>query len=192
MDRLEQLRRALRSGRDANLSRLEGGVLDLPEIRAMVECDHGTCCRGIHLEGSVWAHTMLAYRHLPEDASLRLRLAVLLHDVGKPPTKAPHKSGRGYCYYSHDKVGAEMVPSVLERLGVTDSRLIDDVAWLVRQHMRVRGVLEMRPSKREALYSHPLFEDLLVVLRCDDLGAIPARPSFGPIEEDYRRWKASR
>ena len=62
----------------------------------------------------------------PGDALLRL--AALLHDVGKPRTKdGPH-------FYRHEIVGAEMARAMLERFRFSNE-VVDASKRLVRQHM---------------------------------------------------------
>lgn len=61
-------------------------------------------------------------------AKLKLRLAALFHDVGKPRTKdGPH-------FYRHELVGEAMTKAVLERLRFP-FEVARDVAHLVRHHM---------------------------------------------------------
>ena len=102
----------------------EHGVLALvwPEI-----------LEGVGIVQNEW-HAYDVYRHnlVTLDAvppgDLILRLAALLHDVGKPRTKdGPH-------FYRHEFVGAEMVPAMLERIRVPH-QTIETVTHLVRQHM---------------------------------------------------------
>ena len=75
----------------------------------------------------VWRHS-LATIDATQPGDLTLRLAALLHDVGKPRTKAgPH-------FYGHEIVGAEMARAMLERFRFpTDT--IQTTEHLVRQHM---------------------------------------------------------
>ena len=61
-----------------------------------------------------------------------VRLAALLHDVGKPQTKdGPH-------FYRHEIVGAEIARALLGRLRFSADE-IDLVTGLVRQHMYATG-----------------------------------------------------
>ncbi len=83
----------------------------------------------------VWEHTLLALDGLPPDAPLPLRLATLLHDVGKPATKGVGDDGRVH-FYGHQDVGAETARRFLGRLKFSN----DDIAAvtrLVAQHMRI-------------------------------------------------------
>jgi len=75
----------------------------------------------------VWNHLMATVDATPPGDAL-LRLAALLHDVGKPRTKeGPH-------FYRHEIVGAEMARSMLERFRFSNDT-VDRVERLVRQHM---------------------------------------------------------
>lgn len=88
---------------------------------------------GLGVDQNEW-HAYDVYRHTlatldatpPGDAVLRL--AALLHDVGKPRTKdGPH-------FYRHELVGGEMSELMLGRLRFSNDT-IAGVAHLVRQHM---------------------------------------------------------
>lgn len=88
---------------------------------------------GVGVDQNEW-HAYDVYRHnlVTLDATppgdLVLRLAALLHDVGKPRTKdGPH-------FYRHEHVGADMVPAMLARLRLS-TETVTTVARLVRQHM---------------------------------------------------------
>jgi tRNA nucleotidyltransferase (CCA-adding enzyme) len=94
---------------------------------------------GIEVDQNDW-HAYDVYRHnlatmdaAPRD-DVTLRLAALLHDVGKPRTTAPRPDGRGNTFYQHEHVGAEMVGPMLARLRLPNET-VDTVAHLVRQHM---------------------------------------------------------
>jgi tRNA nucleotidyltransferase (CCA-adding enzyme) len=74
----------------------------------------------------LWDHTVRTV-----DASANqtiVRLAALLHDIGKPATAAD-----GH-FYHHDVVGAELAEALLDRLHVSTSTRTQ-VVHLVRQHM---------------------------------------------------------
>jgi poly(A) polymerase/tRNA nucleotidyltransferase (CCA-adding enzyme) len=75
----------------------------------------------------LWAHTLRSVDAAPADRPT-VRLAALLHDIGKPSTAA---DGR---FVGHDRVGARMARAVLARLRYGKSEQ-DRVAFLVDQHM---------------------------------------------------------
>jgi putative nucleotidyltransferase with HDIG domain len=75
----------------------------------------------------VYRHSLVTLDAIP-NSDLILRLAALLHDVGKPRTKeGPH-------FYRHEHVGADLVPAMLGRLRLPHV-VVATVAHLVRQHM---------------------------------------------------------
>ena len=75
----------------------------------------------------VWNHAMATVDAAPL-GNATLRLAALLHDVGKPRTKqGPH-------FYRHEIVGAEMTRSMLAKLRFSNEA-VEKTELLVRQHM---------------------------------------------------------
>ncbi len=77
----------------------------------------------------VWNHGLATLDATPP-GGLALRLAALLHDIGKPRTK------QGSHFYRHETVGAEMADAMLRRLRFSND-LIEVTEHLVRQHMYV-------------------------------------------------------
>jgi tRNA nucleotidyltransferase (CCA-adding enzyme) len=75
----------------------------------------------------LWDHTLRTVDAVPPTNPV-VRLAALLHDIGKPATAAD-----GH-FYGHERVGAEQAQALLERLRFPRS-VIDRVVTLVRQHM---------------------------------------------------------
>ncbi len=75
---------------------------------------------------TVYYHALRSCDEAPPD--LVLRLAALLHDIGKPRTKSgPH-------FYRHEHVGEEMAKMMLTRLRFS-GEVIERVTRLVRHHM---------------------------------------------------------
>jgi poly(A) polymerase len=124
----------------------------------------------------VWDHTLLAMRHLPENASLAVRMALLLHDVGKPATRS--EDDRGIHFYEHQSVGAEMAYEMLRRLKYPNE-FIREVCDLVQLHMRLG---EYRPEwsdsavKRIIRAVHPHSEMLFLIGECDISAMNPEAP----------------
>ncbi|HEY6235556.1 MAG TPA: HD domain-containing protein [Candidatus Elarobacter sp.] len=94
---------------------------------------------GLEVDQNDW-HAYDVYRHnlatldAAPPGDVTLRLAALLHDVGKPRTAAPRPDGRGNTFYQHEQIGAEMVPPMLARLRLPNDT-VETVAHLVRHHM---------------------------------------------------------
>jgi putative nucleotidyltransferase with HDIG domain len=75
----------------------------------------------------LWDHVMRSVDAAVEDPP-HIRLAALLHDIGKPATMA---DGR---FVGHETVGADMAQALLERWRWPTAER-ERVAWLIRQHM---------------------------------------------------------
>jgi tRNA nucleotidyltransferase (CCA-adding enzyme) len=80
----------------------------------------------------VFEHT-LDVIELCEDDKL-LKLAALFHDIGKPPSLTIDEDGRRH-FYLHEKIGAEMMPSIGKSIRLPND-LTKDIQTLVLTHMR--------------------------------------------------------
>lgn len=79
-------------------------------------------------------------RHPDAAPDVPLRLAALLHDIGKPATRKL-ESGGGVTFHHHDAVGARLARKRLQALRF-DSDTISAVTHLVDQHLRFFGYSE--------------------------------------------------
>lgn len=122
-----------------------------------------------HPEGDVFVHTRLMLSLLPEQASLPLVLAVLLHDIAKPATFTRDANGR-IRFNGHDKLGAEMSETLLRRLKFPND-VIEPVTGMVERHMTFKDVPRMRRSTLRRLMARPTFADELELHRVDCLGS---------------------
>jgi poly(A) polymerase len=145
----------------------DSGLLQqvLPEVAAFKGVEQPA---EFHPEGDVFTHVKLMLDSLPANPSVTLALAILLHDVGKPPTfeRAPDRIR----FHEHDKVGAVMTEAILRRLRFSNEE-IDRVVTCVAEHMRFRHVQEMRASKVKALLARETFADELELHRLDCLSS---------------------
>ncbi len=93
---------------------------------------------GVDMEQNKW-HAFTVWRHAMEclDACSGdpiLRIAALLHDVGKPRTRAFSDKTQDYTFYDHDKVGAEIADPICTRLRFSNDERARIVS-LVRHHL---------------------------------------------------------
>jgi len=119
-----------------------------------------------HPEGDVFTHTLLMFELAEKPMPPLLALAVLLHDVGKPPcADASFQDGR-ICFPSHEAVGAGIAENVLRRLRFSND-VVDAVSALVREHMRIKDAPNMRKARLVRLVADPLFPIHLELHRLD-------------------------
>ncbi|HEX8933527.1 MAG TPA: CCA tRNA nucleotidyltransferase [Pseudonocardiaceae bacterium] len=108
----------------------------LPEVPAMrLEIDEH------HQHKDVYTHSLTVLDQAIAleggEPDLVLRLAALLHDIGKPATRR-HEPGGGVSFHHHEVVGAKMTRKRLRALRYP-KQIIDDVAALVFLHLRFHG-----------------------------------------------------
>jgi poly(A) polymerase len=99
-----------------------------------------------HHHKDVYEHTLkvleqaidLETKHEPElPNDLILRLAALLHDIGKPKTRKFESDGR-VSFHHHEVVGARMTKKRMKALRFSNEQ-IEEVATLVELHLRFHG-----------------------------------------------------
>lgn len=98
----------------------------IPELTPMVGFEQ----HNVHHCYDVYTHTAVAVDHVPPE--LKLRLAMLFHDIGKPATFSMGEDGQGH-FYGHPKVSAALAEQILVRLRAP-KRLREAVVRLVRVH----------------------------------------------------------
>jgi len=89
----------------------------------------------------VYAHTLTVLEQAialePAGPDLVLRLAALLHDIGKPKTRSIEADGK-VSFHHHEVVGADMTRKRLTELRFP-GEIVDDVSRLVELHLRFHG-----------------------------------------------------
>lgn len=135
----------------------------LPEVKAFQGVQQPP---QYHPEGDVWTHVLMMLEQLRRP-SHTLAWAVLLHDVGKPPTFRVADRIR---FDGHAEVGAVMARKRLSQLKASNEE-IEQVAALVANHMRFKDVQQMRVSTLKRFLCLPHFDEHLELHRLDCLAS---------------------
>lgn len=156
----------------------------LPEIRESIGCDQNQ------------AHAFDVYEHLlrtlqaaaDKGFSLELRLAALLHDIGKPASRQWSKEKNDWTFHGHEVIGARMAKTICTRLKV-DTETSAFVQKMVRLHMFFSDpdqVTLAAVRRTIARVGQEHIEDLLNLRICDRIGT--GRPKEQPFR--FRKYKA--
>lgn len=137
----------------------------LPPVVAMRGLFQG---KPVQPEGDLWEHTLLVLKLLPRDSSFPLAFAALLHDVGKPPTKAVH-NGRS-SFHNHEQVGRDISETLCRRLKLSNAER-ERVVWLVEYHQYLGEAKRLREAKLKRILARPGINDLLALHRADALAS---------------------
>jgi len=152
---------------------VQAGVADevLPEVsRLRMEADEH------HRHKDVYQHSLTVLRQAIElepqyglDGDLVLRLAALLHDIGKPKTRSLLPGGR-VAFHHHEMEGAKMTKRRLAALRFPNE-VVHDVSRLVELHLRFHGYGEGEWTdsavRRYVRDAGPLLSRLHVLTRAD-------------------------
>jgi tRNA nucleotidyltransferase (CCA-adding enzyme) len=90
------------------------------------------CAQNRYHAFDVWGHAMACLDAAP--VAPVLRVAALLHDVGKPRSRAFSDKTSDYTFYEHERIGAEMVEPLLSRLRFSNEER-SRITALVRHHL---------------------------------------------------------
>jgi poly(A) polymerase/tRNA nucleotidyltransferase (CCA-adding enzyme) len=121
---------------------------------------------------TVWEHNVLALEYAAKkNYSFEIRIASLLHDVGKP--RAKKGEGVESTFYQHEYVGASMTKKILENLKFSKN-IVDYVTHLVRYHLFYYNVGEVTDAgvrRFLARVGPQNVDDLLKVREADRIGS---------------------
>jgi tRNA nucleotidyltransferase (CCA-adding enzyme) len=142
-------------------------TITAPELMESVGCEQNR----FH-SYDVWGHSLACLDACP--ASPVLRMAGLLHDVGKPRSREFNDKTRDYTFYNHERIGADMAKPMLERLKFSNVER-DHIVGLVRHHLICYDEDWSDAAVRRWLrrVTPELAEDLYSLGRADALGKGP-------------------
>lgn len=129
-----------------------------------------------HHKYNVWEHNLKALKYaVDENCSAEVRLASLLHDVGKPRSK--RGEGPDATFYGHQIISARMTAQALDRLKFPKAQA-EKIIKLVRWHMFYYNVGEVTESSVRRLVANigrENVEDLIKLREADRIGSDVAK-----------------
>ncbi len=128
-----------------------------------------------------YKHAIYSLRYaVKKEFSFHVRMAALLHDIGKPKSK--HGEGEEATFHNHEVIGAKMTRNILNRLKFKKEDR-EKITLLVRYHLFYYNVGEVSESSIRRLLrkvGKENIEELLEVRMADRIG------SGVPKAEPYR------
>lgn len=130
----------------------------IPELKA----EDGFNQKHPHHCFDVWGHTMEALKRSKPD--LQIRIALLLHDIGKPYSY--QEDGNIRHFIGHPQKSAEISKQVLQRLGYSKEE-VDDICYLINNHDTLININRINKNNLE------LTKKLLYIQYCDAYAHAP-------------------
>jgi poly(A) polymerase len=114
-----------------------------------------------------------------------LRLGALLHDAGKPATRAVTDDGR-ILFWGHDRVGADIARTFARRMHAS-AILADFMAAVAQHHLRLGFLVHERPLPRKHVYRYlracePVEVEVTVLSVADRLATMGPRTKGKAVE----------
>lgn len=130
----------------------------IPEIKPMIKFQH----KHPHHHLDVWNHTLLALSISPKE--LEIRLALLLHDIGKPHS---YQDKEVRHFKGHPKVSSQMSKNILKRLNFNEYE-ISELCYLIEKH-------DTRISDKDIIENNTLAIKRFKIQICDALAHNPKK-----------------
>ena len=188
----------------------ESGVLEVlfPEIGPMKGCTQNSFhsrdvwehsmqvlenCEWIieHLDSLFEKHAVEMREYLEQKDRLAwLKLAGLLHDMGKPSTRDVNNENGRITFYGHDKTGATMIDQVASRLRLSRESA-DFLETLIAEHLHVLNLSspDIRPGTRTKWFRK--FKDVslaIIILGMADVKGTLGEDYPEEMREAHLRW----
>lgn len=151
----------------------------IPELSS---CDNFEQKSKYHVH-DIYTHTVLSVANIK--SNLKLRLAMLLHDVAKPLCFKIDEDGVGH-FPSHAKLGADIANTILKRLKF-EREVIDYVTLLVKSHDIPITSEECLLLRRLNQFGEKTLRDLILIKRADNLAksdiVLPRQKEFDEVDK---------
>lgn len=156
----------------------------MPELEEGIGCDQNQA----H-SFDVFEHSLRSLQHgADKDYSFEVRLAALLHDVGKPASRRFDQTKNDYTFHGHEVIGTRMTRKIMARLKFPKdtARVVEK---LVRWHMFFADPDEITLSAVRRMIRNvgtDHIQELLELRTCDRIGT--GRPKEQPFR--FRKYKS--
>ena len=137
----------------------------LPEFDRMMETAQNTPYHSY----SVGNHTLAVLENVPPIPALRV--AALLHDVGKPDCRKTDQNGRDH-FFGHAGKGAELAKVILKRLKF-DNETLRAAEKLIRHHSDAIEPTGKQARRMLHRVGEDIFPLLLLLMEGDNMGKTP-------------------
>lgn len=128
-----------------------------------------------HPEGNVDIHNRIVYNRAVAHGDINLILSAFFHDLGKVDTTKPNKHG-SFSAHGHENVSAKLAMKYKDwiesfQFGAqhADGGEVHDI---VKDHMRIKHMPDMREIKQEAMRQLPHFDKLNIFTKFDSMSTL--------------------
>ena len=139
----------------------------IPELKAEKGCEQ-------HHERhiyDVWNHTCVAVENSPNNEDIRL--AVLLHDIGKPSCKTTDESGVDH-FYGHGEAGSKIAFNILSKFK-TSNKIRDKITNLIYYHDFTPDTISKKTYRKYiSRFGEEFVKDLFDIRKADVSAQNPA------------------
>lgn len=137
----------------------------VPELKTMFDYEQGSK----YHDSTLFVHTARAVEAAP--AREEMRLAMLLHDIGKPVCRSTDENGECH-YYGHAEKSVQIADKILRDLKC-DNPLRTRVCEIIKYHDMPLDNSEKAIRRRLAKYGGELFRDIMEAHIADDCAKAP-------------------
>ncbi|MDE5771473.1 MAG: HD domain-containing protein, partial [Ruminococcus sp.] len=132
----------------------------IPEFERCIDFDQ----HSPYHKYTVWEHIARAVNLAPPD-NIKMRRALLFHDIAKPICAMFDETGRGH-FKKHAETGAEMTRDIMKRLRY-DSESINYAVTLIAHHSK-KILTKTDVKKMMSIIGDKLFFELMEMKKCDN------------------------
>ena len=116
---------------------------------------------------NVLAHTKIVYERARKSGDINIAVAAIFHDLGKVDTTKKNKHG-SWSSHGHEFISVRIVDAHKKWIGSLGANFMR-VREIVENHMKIKLMSDMRPSKQEALKALKSYDGLQIFSQCDNM-----------------------